>query len=146
MLNWVEIDAAVLRRNIAEFRRRLGPGPKLGAVIKSNAYGHGILEVGRIAAEAGADWLCVNNVQEGVALRDAGHELPVIILGYVPLEALGEAAARSHDLVVYNREAHEVVEPAAAASGPTLGVHRKVQPGTQPHGVRHRDGPAFVDA
>ena len=146
MLNWVEIDAAALRRNIAEFRRRLGPGPKLGAVVKSNAYGHGILEVAGIAAEAGADWLCVNNVQEGVVLREAGFDTPVVILGYVPLEALDEVAARRLDLVVYNRETVEALDRAAAARGTTVGVHLKVETGTNRQGVLERDVPAFVEA
>src|SRR5262245_9512904 len=120
MLSWVEIDAAALRRNLSEFRRRLGPGPKLGAVVKSNAYGHGSLEVAGIAEEAGADWLCVNNAEEGAAIRDAGFDLPVIILGYVPLDALDEVAARRLDLVVYNRETVEALNRAAGARGVTV--------------------------
>src|SRR5262249_18034363 len=86
VINWVGVDEAALRNNVAEFKRRLGPEPKLGAVVKSNAYGHGLVEVARIAADAGADWLCVNNVDEGAALRDAGASSPVLIMGYVPLD------------------------------------------------------------
>ena len=64
MLNWVEIDAAALRHNLQGFRRAIGPQVVLGAVVKSNAYGHGMLETARIAVDAGADWLCVNNIDE----------------------------------------------------------------------------------
>jgi alanine racemase len=146
MLTWVEIDAAALSGNIAEFRRRLGPGPKLGAVVKSNAYGHGMREVARLAVAAGADWLCVNNVEEGVALRDAGLSVPVVLLGYVPLEAIGEVVARGLDLVVYNRETVSALDRAARASGKTAGVHLKVETGTNRQGVLERDVPAFLEA
>lgn len=146
MLSWVEIDAAALRRNLSEFRRRLGPGPKLGGVVKSNAYGHGILEVAGIATQGGADWLCVNNVEEGSALRSAGIDLPVIILGYVPLDALDEVAARRLDLVVYNHETVAALDRAAAARGVTVGVHLKVETGTNRQGVLERDVPGFVEA
>src|SRR6185503_2204884 len=142
MLNWVEIDAAALRGNVAEFRRRLGPSPKLGAVVKSNAYGHGMVEVARLAVEAGADWLCVNNVHEGAALRDAGLREPVLLLGYAPLEAIDEVVARGLDLVLYNRESLVALDRAARARGTTVGVHLKVETGTNRQGVLERDVPA----
>ena len=69
MLNWVEVDAAAIRDNVAEFRRRVGPSVLLGAVVKSNAYGHGMLEVAPLTLQAGAQWLCVNSLDEAVRLR-----------------------------------------------------------------------------
>ena len=74
LLNWVEIDAAAARWNIEQFRERLGDAA-LGAVVKANAYGHGMLDVASIARDAGVPWLCVNNVDEGVRLREAGHDV-----------------------------------------------------------------------
>ena len=53
LLNWVEIDARAIHWNVAQFRRRLGPDVLLGAVVKSDAYGHGMLEVAALACEAG---------------------------------------------------------------------------------------------
>ena len=58
-------------------RDGLSPGVRLGAVVKSNAYGHGLLEVAALARQSGADWLCVNSLDEAVGLRRAGHDLPV---------------------------------------------------------------------
>jgi alanine racemase len=146
MLNWVEIDAAALSGNVAEFRRRLGAGPKLGAVVKSNAYGHGLLDVSRLALAAGADWLCVNNAEEGLALREAGLSAPVVILGYVPLASLGDVAASGLDLVVCNLETVTALGRAATARGVEVGVHLKVETGTNRQGVLERDVPAFVEA
>ncbi|TDI50012.1 MAG: hypothetical protein E2P01_02020, partial [Acidobacteria bacterium] len=56
LLNWVEIDAAALRHNLQGFRQAVGSRVALGAVVKSNAYGHGMLETARIAVAAKAEW------------------------------------------------------------------------------------------
>ena len=144
MLNWVEIDAGALRNNIAEFKRRLGAGPRFGAVVKSNAYGHGMIEVARVAASASADWLCVNSVDEGVALRKAGLELPILVMGYVPLDGLGEVVEHALQPIVYNLETLERLEAIALSRGATVGVHIKIETGTHRQGVLERDVPAFV--
>ena len=81
-LSWVEIDASAVENNVREFRRRLGDGVLLGAVVKSNAYGHGMREVAAAARRSGADWLCVNNAEEGVALRREGHGAPILVMGW----------------------------------------------------------------
>ncbi len=144
MLNWVEIDAGALRNNVAEFKRRLEPGARLGAVVKSNAYGHGMIEVARVAAGSSADWLCVNNVDEGVALREAGLTLPILVMGYVPLDAAGEVVARSLQPVVYNPETLDRLDALASARGTTVDVHVKVETGTHRQGVLERDVPKFI--
>ena len=143
MLNWVEIDGGALRSNITEFRRRLTSGTQLGAVVKSNAYGHGMIEVARTAA-ASADWLCVNNVHEGVALRDAGLTLPILVMGYVPLDALDTIVERSLQPVVYNPETLDRLDAVASCRGARVGVHVKVETGTHRQGVLERDVPAFI--
>lgn len=145
MLNWVEIEAAALTNNIAEFKRRLGSGPLFGAVVKSNAYGHGMVEVARLAAEAGSDWLCVNNADEGVALREAGLALPILVMGYVPLDGLDDVVTRGLQPVVYNFETLDRLDAIATARGTTVGVHVKIETGTHRQGVPERDVPAFVE-
>jgi len=144
VLNWVEIDAGALRNNIAEFKRRLGPGPRFGAVVKSNAYGHGIIEVARLAKDASADWLCVNNVDEGVALRDAGLALPILVMGYVPLDALEAVVGHALQPIVYNLETLDRLDAIASSRGTTVGVHVKLETGTNRQGVLERDIPGFV--
>ncbi len=144
MLNWVELDAGALRNNIAEFRRRLSQGARLGAVVKSNAYGHGMIEAARIAASASADWLCVNNVDEGAALRQAGLALPILVMGYVPLHALDEVVVRELQPVVYNHETLDRLDAIASARGTAVSVHVKLETGTHRQGVLERDVPGFV--
>jgi alanine racemase len=146
VLNWVEIDGAAFRNNVSEFKRRLGKGPMLGAVVKSNAYGHGMTDVAHLAAEAGADWLCVNNVEEGVALRVAGAALPILVMGYVPRDALEAVVTSDLQPVVYNRETVARLGEIAAARGAVARLHLKVETGTHRQGVLERDVPAFVKA
>lgn len=145
MLNWVEISAPALRNNLAEFRRRLGDKVKLGAVVKSNAYGHGMLEVAAMAGAAGADWLCVNQVDEGVALREAGHELPILVMGYVELSRLDDVVAHGLRPVIYNPETVDRLEALAAKAGRQVRVHVKVETGTHRQGVLERDLPSFAE-
>ncbi len=144
LLNWVEVDARALRGNVAEFRRRLGAGPLLGAVVKSNAYGHGLIETAAVVRAAGADWLCVNNLDEAVRLREAGHDAPVLVMGYIPLADLGEVVARDLRPVVYNLATVEELERSAASQKRRVRVHLKAETGTNRQGVLEADVPAFV--
>jgi alanine racemase len=143
-LQQIEISRAALVHNIGEFRRIIGPRRKFMAVVKANAYGHGLLEVAGVALENGVDWLGVNSVDEGVALRDAGIGSPILILGYVPLDALGEAVARDLRLIVYNRRTVERLAAVARRQGRTATVHVKVETGTRRQGVEVKDVWPFV--
>jgi len=80
-------------------------------------------------AENGADWLGVNNLEEGLQIRRLGINLPVLILGYVPLAVLKTAAENNLSLVVYDRET--VKELPAGAK-----VHLKIETGTNRQGIR----------
>ncbi len=144
MLNWVEIDGAALRNNLAEFKRRLGTGPRLGAVVKSNAYGHGMIDVARIAEDESADWLCVNNAAEGVALREAGLTRPILVMGYVPKDGLPDVVAHSLQPVVYNVETLDRLGALARDAGRKVSVHVKIETGTHRQGVLERDVPGFI--
>jgi alanine racemase len=143
-LNWVEIDATAIENNVREFRRRLGDGVLLGAVVKSNGYGHGMREVATASLRAGADWLCVNNVEEGVALRREGHGAPILVMGYVPLEAQEAVVEHRLQPVVYNLETLDRLETEAERRAIVVSVHLKVETGTNRQGVPEPLVPAFV--
>ena len=145
MLSWVEVDAGAILSNLKEFRRRVGPEVEIGAVVKSNAYGHGMLEVSRVVLEAGLTWLCVNNVEEALRLRQAGYSGRALILGYVPLDALAPVVEHNLRLVVYNRETLERLDRLATEAGLTVLVHLKIETGTHRQGVDEADVPAIVE-
>jgi alanine racemase len=78
---WVEIDRAALSHNVRQLRRLLTPATQLMAVVKADAYGHGATVIARTALDAGAGGLCVATLQEGIQLREAGIEAPILLLG-----------------------------------------------------------------
>jgi alanine racemase len=140
----VEISRSALVHNIREFRRLVGRRKKLVAVVKANAYGHGMLEVAGIAVAEGVDWLGVNSVDEGIALRQAGVRIPIIVLGYAPLASLEEAVAADLRLTVYNRETVARLAALAARLRKTVRVHVKLETGTWRQGVAAGKLAAFV--
>ncbi len=140
----VEISRAALVRNIGEFRRLIGRRRKFLAVVKANAYGHGLHEVARIAVAEGVDWLGVNSVDEGLALRAAGVAAPVLVLGYAPLGALEEAVRGDLRLTVYNRETVRRLSELAVRLRRTVRLHVKVETGTWRQGVDPKGLAAFV--
>lgn len=79
MLTYVAVNTDALLHNLQQCLQHLRPPAKLMAVVKSNAYGHGLVESARVFANAGAAWLGVATVEEGVALREAGLETPVLV-------------------------------------------------------------------
>jgi len=144
MVERVEISRAALVHNIREFRRLIGRKRLFLAVVKANAYGHGLLETSRIAVGEGVDWLGVNSVGEGAALRDAGIDLPILVLGYAPLGELPDAVDRDLRLTVYNRETAKRLAALAAKARKTVRLHVKVETGTWRQGVLPKDLRAFV--
>jgi alanine racemase len=79
-LKWIEIDLDVVRANLRWIQSRLNPGASLMAVVKADAYGHGAVEISRLAAQCGATTLGVLTVSEGARLRQAGIKTPIQVL------------------------------------------------------------------
>ena len=78
-LVWAEVDLEAIAHNVRELRRITDPGAHLMAVVKANAYGHGVVEVTQKALESGADSLGVARIEEGIELRKAGVNESVLI-------------------------------------------------------------------
>ncbi len=126
---WAGIDLGAIAHNTKEIRRVTVPSAKVMAVVKANAYGHGAAEVSRVALAHGAQWLGVVRAAEGLALREAGIEAPVLILGYVPPEQSGEVVRRRLSQAVYSREMVLALAKAAKAEGVRARVHFKIDTG-----------------
>lgn len=80
---WVEINLAALQHNVRQFRELLPATTQLMAVVKADAYGHGAVAVAQTALQAGAAWLGVATVPEGIELRAAGIQAPILVMGAV---------------------------------------------------------------
>src|SRR5258706_3666528 len=133
---WTEIDLGKLRRNLQLIRRDLPRDVKLLAVVKDEAYGHGALDVARIALEEGA-WGCgLSTLEEAMALRDAGITAPLLLLGERQEAELSWCVA--HDLTVCVNEPNSIrsLAKVATAFGKQAAVHVKVHTGMSRYGVR----------
>ena len=134
-LVWVELERGAPDHNLRELRRCAAPGVKMCAVVKSNAYGHGVVPMVRLLESA--DWFAVNSLEEGLEIRALGEKRPVLVLGHVPLSALGEAVAHDLDLTLYNLESLEALArlDRERLGGRPIRVHLKVETGTGRQGV-----------
>jgi len=105
-------------------------------VVKADAYGHGLVPVSRQALRHGADWLAVATVGEGVSLRDAGIDAPIIILSPIlPIEA-DQALFYDLDITVESCRAVEEISKTAVERGRTARLHLKVDTGLSRFGCR----------
>jgi alanine racemase len=138
-MQWVEIDRSALTSNIEQFRSLIGDKINLQAVVKANAYGHGILEVSRITLEAGVDWLGVHSLEEGLLLRQAGIDCPLIVLGYVSSQELEKAVAHTMRLTVYNFDTVRLLAQISRRLKKKVFLHLKVETGTHRQGIREED-------
>jgi len=133
---WIEIDLGRLRKNLRLIRRELGNAVHLMAVVKDEAYGHGALDLARIALEEGA-WGCgLSTLEEALALRSAGIHAPLVLLGQRQEEELPWCV--EHNLIVCVNDAATVraLARAAAAQRKRIPVHLKVNTGMSRYGVR----------
>ncbi len=136
---WAEIDLDALRHNARVLRRRAYPAA-LCAVVKADGYGHGAVAVAEAAVEAGASWLAVARVEEGVVLREGGVEVPVLLLSEPPQEAMVEVVASGLTPTVYTATGIEALGRAAASLGvPHVDAHLKVDTGMHRVGADSTD-------
>lgn len=134
-LVWCEVDTAALSANMQSFKSLLQPGVKLAPAVKSNAYGHGLVLAARAFLEGGADWLCVNALYEVEALRAAGIEAPLYVMGYLSREQLERAVELDARLVVYNAETIDALSVLVKRLNKPARVHLKLETGNNRQGV-----------
>jgi alanine racemase len=133
---WTEIDLGKLRRNLQLIRGDLPKNVQLMAVVKDEAYGHGALDVARVAVEEGAWGFGLSTLEEAMILRDAGIKAPLLLLGERQEAELEWCVA--HDLTVCVNEIHNVraLAKIAAKFGKQVPVHLKIHTGMSRYGVR----------
>ena len=127
---WVEIDHAAIRGNL-RILRELAPDAEVIGVVKANAYGHGGVAVARTLVGAGTERLAVATVDEGQRLREAGIEVPIMVLwgiGPYDVEAL---AAAGLEPIVYDQRSVDLLDGASRE----VRVHLKVDTGLGRQGI-----------
>jgi alanine racemase len=143
----VEVNEAALEANARSLRRSLAPGSALMAVVKADGYGHGAVPVARAAAAGGASCFGVATLQEGVELRQAGLQQPVLVLGNLthPEELRACLHWQLMPTLSGMREAL-LCQNLAAGSGRPLAVHLKLDTGMARLGAPWQEGQRLVEA
>ncbi len=141
---WAEIDLAALERNLRLIRASLPQGIRYVAVVKADAYGHGLQQVAGRLMHAGADLFAVANITEAAQLRELGPGWPILLLS--PLLPDEDRFAAEYDLAVTLSTEDEVarMERAAAVAQRQVCVHVKIDTGMGRLGVWHEEAPAFL--
>ena len=80
---WVEVNVAAIAHNVRQIQSLLKPSTELMAIVKADAYGHGATIVAQTVLQAGAQWLGVATLLEGIELRQAGITAPILVLGAI---------------------------------------------------------------
>jgi len=134
--NQIIIDLDAIRHNYLLMKGQLPPDVRVMAVVKANAYGHGILEVAKTIVDAGGNDLAVAIPEEGVQLRDNGIQANILVLGAATEVAAEVAVEQGLTLTVFEPHMVEVLEEAAVSIGKPALVHIKLDTGMNRIGLK----------
>jgi alanine racemase len=139
----IEIDLAALRHNFSQVRKLVGPTTAILGVVKSDAYGHGMVSVARELEIQGVEYLGVSTCREGVPLRQAGLKTPILLLLGIEEDEITEVI--EHDLtpVLFREDIAEAISSAALAAGTQIPVHLKIDTGMGRLGVPYVEAEEF---
>lgn len=137
LLSWVEIDTKAIKYNIRNLKSLLRKRVSFMAVIKSNAYGHGLVEFAEESVKNKVDYLGVVNIDEALKLRKAGIKAPIIVLGYVPVSQVREAQEQNIEIPIISHE--YAIRLIAENFKPKLKVHVKVETGINRMGIQKQN-------
>jgi alanine racemase len=139
---WIEISKANLQYNISEFRRLVGR-KKIAAVVKANAYGHGLSEIVGIIKDK-VDWFGVDSLEEAIEIRNIGITKPILVMGYIPSGVIRDAIKNNISFVIYNES---IVKKIISLNlKESAKVHLKIETGLNRQGVNGSDLISLVNS
>jgi alanine racemase len=144
-VTYAVVDLDAIAHNVQALRKHVGPQVDIFAVVKAQAYGHGAVQVSRVAVENGADRLAVGRLDEGIELRQAGIHALILVMSYaVPAET---EIMVEHDLIptINTAEGAQAYANRAAALGKTATIHVKVDTGMGRYGVMPEEVVPFLN-
>ena len=133
-----------IRFNIEGIRKAIGAQRKILIAVKANGYGHGAVEVSRIAERIGVDWLGVATVPEGIEIRKAGIRLPILKFSPAFPEEMDAAVRNGLTLAVCERSNIDALEAVCRSRKLKAAVHLKVDTGMGRIGVPPEEAPALA--
>jgi len=144
-LSWVEIDLAALRHNLAQVRNRMSAHTQILGVVKSDAYGHGMLPVARELAAGGVDFLAVSKFWEAQELQASGIRLPILVLSGIETSDMDEAIRQQVRPAVFRLDHAELISNQACSLNTKAKIHLKIDTGMGRLGVPWEKVPTFLD-
>ena len=126
---WIHVNLPAIRDNIRAIASFVGSDVGIMSVVKANAYGHGLIEVGQAAIEAGVSCLGVATVDEGLQLRNSALSIPILVLGASLPEQAAKLAAADLSCTVSSLASAEALRAAAGSQGRTAKIHLKLDTG-----------------
>lgn len=142
----VDIDVEALASNLRLIKAAVDADVGVMAVVKANAYGHGAVTVARTVLQNGACFLAVANLAEALQLRRAGIDAPILVLSYVPVDAIPIAVEHDITVSLFDRQQAMRFEIVARGTKGTLNAHIKVDTGMGRLGILPGDSEALASA
>ncbi len=139
--SWVEVDVSAIRANIRAVKAFVGPKVAILAVVKTDAYGHGLLAAARTACEEGCMALAVGRFEEGLALRENGIECPILLIGPPPVHGFAHLIRARITPIISSFEHAAEIACEAESRGRPVAVHVKVDTGMGRLGFSWREFP-----
>ncbi|MFN3413764.1 MAG: alanine racemase [Thermoanaerobaculum sp.] len=139
LTTWLEVSGAHLAHNVRLFRRLLQPGTGLAAVVKANAYGHGVAQVVPVLEAVGVEMYAVHSLAEAREVRSYGATKPILIMGYLTPGQVAHMDDPSMHVLLSSVQVLESLAGRGASLGVSWPVHIKVDTGTHRQGVPPED-------
>ena len=136
---WIEIDLSAVRHNVKAFKAQLSRGVKMMCVVKADAYGHGAVQCAKAMQSVGADQFAVATVDEGVELRCAGIDNPILVLSEPPVTSIPDLVRFDIMPSVYTVDFALAYGEASAAANKVGRYHLAIDTGMTRIGVRRED-------
>ena len=125
---WAEVDLGAAEHNFNVIKNQ-AESSKICCVVKADGYGHGAKVLAKLYEKLGADFLAVSNIDEAEGLRDYGITLPILILGYTPVDDAKRLLKLKLTQAVYCLEFAKALSEKCVELGGTLDVHIKIDTG-----------------
>ena len=142
---WVEVNLKRLNHNLLEVKRIINSNVRMMAVVKANAYGHGMIKIAQQTVKSGADMLGVARIDEGIKLRKAGIDLPVLIFGFTHQSNALKLMEYDLTQTVFSFQSAKWLSEAACACGKKIKIHLKIDTGMGRIGFWAADIDSIVD-
>jgi alanine racemase len=141
----VEVNLNSLTYNLNAIRKKVNPS-KVMAILKANAYGHGLVPVAKHMQSLGVDYLGVAVLEEGILLRESGIHMPIFVLGGILGNQVPHFIKHKLTIAASSIEKLENIEEAASRMGMTARVHLKIDTGMERIGVHYYNAEGLLKA